>query len=224
MADAPQTVPSGAWRRNIQRVVMIALLVWAMHLMLGWAKELAEMDRGGLRLGMLVGFLLVYSVLIAVPFVPGIEVGLTLMAMEGPWIAPWIYLATVTGLGAAFAVGEWLPYARLRQILADLKLRRACGFIEGIQSLDRRERLSILQDRAPRWLRPLVSRYRYVLLALLINLPGNAVLGGGGGLLFMAGFSRLFHPVSTAATIALAVAPVPVAFWMFGFDVHVLFG
>lgn len=224
MADPPGTAPSGAWRRNLLRVILIVVLVWALHLMLGWAKDLAEMDRGGLRLSMLVAFLLVYSVLIAVPFVPGVEVGLSLMAMEGPWIAPWIYLATVSGLGAAFAVGEWLPYARLRRFLADLGLRRAGRFVDRIQALDRRERLSMLQDRVPRWARPVVSRYRYVLLALLINLPGNAVLGGGGGLLFMAGFSRLCHPIATAVTVTLAVAPVPLAFWAFGFDVRGWFG
>lgn len=224
MADAQVTAPSGAWRRNLLRVALTVVLVWGLHVLLGWARELAELDRGGLRLSMLVGFLLVYSVLIAVPFVPGVEVGLTLMAMEGPWIAPWIYLSTVTGLGTAFAVGEWLPYARLRQILADFGLLRAGRFVERIQALDRRERLMLLQERAPLWLRPLASRYRYVLLALLINLPGNAVLGGGGGLLFMAGFSRLFHPVATAITVALAVAPVPIAFWMFGVDFRGWFG
>jgi hypothetical protein len=50
----------------------------------------AGLSDGRLRFWFLAGLLLAYSVLIAAPFVPGIELGLTLMAMEGPWIAPWI--------------------------------------------------------------------------------------------------------------------------------------
>jgi len=223
MTDRPDP-PNGAWRRNALRILLIALLAWGLHLLLGWASEQAQSGNGQIRVWVLVGFLLAYAVLIAVPFVPGVEVGLTLMAMEGAWIAPWIYLATLAGLTAAFVVGDRLPYAHLHRVLADLKASRACRFIERVQPLNRQDRLRLLQDRAPRWLRPLVSRYRYVLLAVLINLPGNALIGGGGGLLFLAGFSRLFLPVATLLTTALAVAPVPLAVWAFGVDVRAFFG
>ena len=210
-------------QRNITRIVLIALLAWGLHLLLGWASEQAQAGNGQVRFWVLVVSLLAYAVLMAVPFVPGVEVGLTLMAMEGPWIAPWIYLATLAGLTAAFAVGDCLPYAHLHRVLADLKASRVCRFIERVQPLNRQDKLHLLQDRAPRWLRPLVSRYRYVLLAALINLPGNAFIGGGGGLLFLAGFSRLFQPVATLLTIALAVAPVPLAVWAFDVDVRAFF-
>ena len=57
---------------------------------------------------------------------------------------------------------------------------------------------------------------RYPLLAALINVPGNAVVGGGGGIALTAGFSRLFRPGWTALTVALAVAPVPLIVWLTG--------
>lgn len=224
MAEPSGTPHAGALRRNLLRIALIALLAWGLHLLLGWATEQAEMDKVGPRFAMLAGFLLVYALLIAIPFVPGVEIGLTLMAMEGPWIAPWIYLATVAGLTSAFFVGETLPYARLHRLLADLRLHGACRMIERIQPLDRTARLRGLQDRVPRWLRPTASRYRYLLPAVLINLPGNSIIGGGGGVMFMAGFSRLFHPLPMLATIAVAVAPVPVAMWGFGVDLRWLFG
>jgi hypothetical protein len=65
-----------------------------------------------------------------------------------------------------------------------------------------------------------VSRYRYALIAMAVNLPGNALIGGGGSILFVAGLSRLFRPWAMAGTIALAVAPVPLMIW--GFDINLM--
>jgi hypothetical protein len=202
---------------------LVVIFVLVLHALLKWANAEAELGAGKLRAGMLVLFLLVYALLIAVPFVPGVEVGLTLMAMEGPWIAPWIYCATVVGLSLAFVAGENVSYRRLHGILADLHMRRACLLIERVQPLDKADRLALLRNRAPKWARPFVSRFRYVVMALLINLPGNSILGGGGGLMFVAGFSRLFHAMPMIGVILLAVAPVPAAVWMFQLDIRTLF-
>lgn len=214
----------GSWRRNLFRLLVIGILAWGIHLVLAWLADAAQQGHAQPGLWMLAGLLLVYAMLIAVPFVPGVEVGLTLMAMEGPWITPWIYAATTIGLTTAFVAGFSMPYARLHRILADLHLSRACDFLDRVQRLDRHDRLRIVQDRAPGWLHPVASRFRYVLLAVLINLPGNAVIGGGGGLMFMAGFSRLFTPLATLLTIVAAVAPVPIMLWGFGVDLRSVFG
>lgn len=202
---------------------MLLIFVLVLHALLKWANAEAELGAGKLRAGMLVLFLLVYALLIAVPFVPGVEVGLTLMAMEGPWIAPWIYCATVVGLSLAFALGESVSYQRLHAIFADLHMRRACLLIELIQPLDKVDRLALLSNRAPKWARPFVSRFRYVVMALLINLPGNSILGGGGGLMFVAGFSRFFHAMPMIGVIVLAVSPVPLLVWLFEVDIRNLF-
>jgi len=79
-----------------------------------------------------------------------------------------------------------------------------------------RGNLAHLADRAPGWLKPLVGSGRYVLLGVLFNVPGNAFIGGGGGIAFIAGFSRLFRPVWTAFVIVLAVLPVPLTVWLTG--------
>ncbi|NJM84618.1 MAG: hypothetical protein HC844_21260 [Tabrizicola sp.] len=215
--------PPGALRRTILRLAVILVLAWGIHLLFDWASVQAHLADGQLRMWMLALFVLVYALLIAVPFVPGVEVGLALMAMEGPWIAPWIYVATAAGLIAAFAGGEGFSYPRLQRILADLRMGRARRLIEKVQPLGKEERLSLLQARAPRWAKPFVSQFRYVLLAALINLPGNTLIGGGGGLLFLAGFSRLFHLVPMVVTILLAVGPVPLAVWLFDVDVRTIF-
>ena len=95
-------------------------------------------------------------------------------------------------------------------------MKRACELVERLASMTREERLAHLTDRAPEWLKPMVGKGRYVLLGALFNLPGNAVIGGGGGIAFIAGFSRLFRPSVTALVVLIAVMPVPLAVWFLG--------
>lgn len=219
LPDPPQGTTLARVFRVVRRLTLLLILAYGVHLLLGWFSARSADIHPGAQLGMVAALLLAYALLLAIPFAPGIEIGLMLLAMEGAWIAPWIYLATLTGLLMAFAAGEWVPYPRLHRILADLHLRRACLLLDHIHPLDRDERVELLRDRAPKWVRPFVTRYRYLFLAAVVNLPGNAVIGGGGGILFLTGLSRLFKPAAVAVTIALAVMPVPLAVWVFGIDI-----
>ena len=54
-----------------------------------------------------------------------------------------------------------------------------------------------------------LGAHRYVALAVCLNVPGNAVVGGGGGLALLCGLSRQFEGRWFALTIALAVSPLP---------------
>lgn len=222
MSDEPgaavKRAGPGRIRRTALRLAAVLLIAYGLHLLMGWVSGLALFADDRLRIGILVVFLLAYALLISVPFVPGVELGLSLMLMEGPWIAPPIFLSTVAGLSLAYAVGEWVPYARLRRVFEDLHLMTASRLLDAVEPLSRDQRLEALRARAPAWLRPVATRYRYLLIAILVNLPGNAVLGGGGGILFTAGLSRLFFPVQTVLTILVAVAPVPLAVWLFDID------
>lgn len=165
---------------------------------------------------MLIGALLVYSILIALPFVPGIEIGVTLLMIRGADIAPMVYLATVLGLLLAFMAGCFLKYEWLERIFRDLRLTSACAFLENTAKLDRDARFDVLRDRLPSWLAESAIRFRYFTLAILLNLPGNAVIGGGGGICLLAGLSRLFSVWQVVLTIILAVLPVPAMVWLFG--------
>ncbi len=199
------------------KLLVIAVAVYAVHLLLDWTTARAEAtDSPGLMIGVLTTLLLAYALLIAVPFMPGIEIGITLLMMKGAAIAPLVYLATVLGLFLAYAAGRFMPERWLRGLLEDLRLRRACALIDQLSPMSREERLAHLSARAPGWLRPVIGTGRYVLLAVLINVPGNAVIGGGGGIAFVAGFSRLFRPSYTALAVVLAVLPVPLTVWLTG--------
>jgi hypothetical protein len=48
-------------------------------------------------------------------------------------------------------------------------------------------------------------------LAILFNLPGSALVGGGGGISLAAGISRLVTYPQFLITTALAVSPIPIA-------------
>lgn len=50
-----------------------------------------------------------YILLMALPFVPGVEIGLALMMILGPEIVPLVYGCTLTSLCLAFLVGRFLP-------------------------------------------------------------------------------------------------------------------
>lgn len=157
-----------------------------------------------------------YALLLAVPFVPGAEIGLGLLAMLGPPIALLVYLCTVAGLSLSFILGRLIPLSVLARVTKDIKLDRTSKLLKEIEPLNKKQRLSYLTSKAPKRLLPLLLRYRYLALAAALNIPGNYLIGGGGGIALFAGVSRLYSVPGFLITIALAVAPVPMAVLLFG--------
>ncbi|MEE9428676.1 MAG: hypothetical protein V3V25_11055 [Paracoccaceae bacterium] len=217
--DRPRAV---ALLHTAIRIAIIIGIAFGAHFLIQWvegrAAELPPESSTLLLGGVLFVVILAYAALIAIPFVPGVEIGVSLMMIRGTDIAPAVYLATVSGLTAAFLAGRYLSYDWLHRVLRDLHLRRACKFIERIKRKSRQDRLAMLRDTLPTWLRGGAINFRYVTLAVLINLPGNSLIGGGGGICLMAGLSRLFTPWVVILTIALAVLPVPALVWWLGVD------
>ena len=157
-----------------------------------------------------------YAVLLAVPFVPGVEIGLALMAMLGPPVALLVYVCTVVGLSVSFLVGRLLPERVLVALFDELRMRRASGLLRPLEPMSREQRLAFLVGKAPTRILPLLLRHRHLALALAINLPGNFLLGGGGGISLVAGLSGLYSLPGFVATIVLAVLPVPLGLVLIG--------
>jgi hypothetical protein len=169
--------------------------------------------------GLIVMVMLGYALLLAVPFVPGVEIGVAVLMMEGAKAAPMVYGATVTGLFLAFCIGQYVPLTKLINLCKDFSLRRIAVLLEQIETTPREDRLNTLHDRLPRLLVPVLVRFRYVALGIAINLPGNIALGGGGGIMIAGGLSRLFHTGYTLLTIAVATLPIPLAVWLWGKEI-----
>lgn len=160
--------------------------------------------------------MIVYAILMVIPFVPAAEIGLAVMMILGPKIVPLVYLCTLISLMLGFLVGRFIPNKALVTLLKDLRLHRASRFLGELESLDASQRLNLILTRSPRRLFPFLIRHRYIALLLAINLPGNIVIGGGGGIAMMAGMSRLFSAPYYFLTIAIAVAPFPLLLVTFG--------
>lgn len=160
-----------------------------------------------------------YIGLLALPFVPGAEIGLAMLAAFGPAIAPLIYICTVASMTLAFTVGRFLPIAALERLLSLLGMRRASAMVARAAPLSQEERLAMLLEGQSKRAVSMALRYRYVALALAVNTPGNSVIGGGGGIMIMAGLSGIFSPLSTFLTVVLAVSPVPLAVMFLGLQV-----
>jgi hypothetical protein len=163
--------------------------------------------------------MITYTILMAIPFVPGAEIGLGVMMILGPKIAPLVYLCALVSLFLSFMVGRLIPNKSLIKFLHDLHLRKASFFLNELEGLDSQQRFDLLIERSPKKFVPFLLKYRYLALLVVINMPGNIVLGGGGGIAMSAGMSRLFTPSLFLLTIAIAVAPIPLLLIMFGANI-----
>ena len=160
--------------------------------------------------------LIIYVLLMALPFVPGVEIGMTMMALFGAKIVPLVYMATVVALIVAYVAGRYVPHRLVVELLDALYLQRAKALLQRVEPLGPRERVDFLvQGTSTRWI-PFLLRHRHMAVALALNVPGNAVMGGGGGISLAAGFSGLFSLPAYALTVSLAVAPLPIAVWLAG--------
>lgn len=197
----------------IVRLLLLAGVLFAVHR--GSGALLAHLDLSGWGGWALVLGTLIYAVALAIPFVPGVELGLGLMAMFGRPGAVLVYVGTLLGLSLAYGVGRRLPLSSLVALAAWLRLERLAQHLSRLAAAEPHRALADVEGLAPRRLVPVLARHRYLLLALAINLPGNALIGGGGGIAMLAGISRRFCFPCFVAVCALAVAPVPLLF-LFG--------
>ncbi|MGB5994230.1 MAG: hypothetical protein WBG20_02325 [Candidatus Deferrimicrobiaceae bacterium] len=153
-----------------------------------------------------------YILLLAIPFLPGIEVGLMLMAMLGHKGIVLVYLCTVLALSLSFLFGRLLPPRHLARALGWFHLTRARDMVDALAPLGPEERLRYLTKSAPSRIVPFLLRHRYLIIGALFNVPGNALIGGGGGIGLIAGMSRLFPFPMYLLLICLAITPGPIIF------------
>ncbi len=208
--------------RMLFRVGLVIGLVVCINLFARWLGHQLEIEvrpsNDHMIRGIIIISLVVYTVLIAIPFVPSVEVGWGLMLLLGADLAPLVYLCTVVGLSASYIVGRRIPESRLQTFLEEFSLTRASQLVGKLKTLDTEQRLSLLLARAPAKFIPTLVRHRYLAVAVALNIPGNTVIGGGGGISLVAGMSRLFGFCRFVLTLAVAVAPLPLLIVIFGTD------
>lgn len=169
-----------------------------------WPEHLEIVDRI-----VLTGVIL-YICLMALPFLPGVEIGLAFMMMLGPKGIVLIYFCTLIALTIGFGLGRLFPTHLLASFLRWLHLTRAEALLRSFAATAPERRLEFLVEKAPTRVVPTLLKQRYLLLALLLNLPGNTLIGGGGGLAMIAGMCRLYSFPKYLLLIAVAILPGPV--------------
>ena len=223
---SPRNAPRLVGRKNrryasaLFKLALVILVIVAVNWSANKLATVFEMDlvlddEATMRRAVLSGAAL-YSLMLAMPFVPGVEVGLGMIALLGPRVVPLVYISTVIGLCLAFTVGRVVSPKILIRFFDDLGLRRASDLLQRFEAADGELEIAGLaaanSNRALSWL----LRHRYLAVAIAINLPGNFVIGGGGGIALLAGLSRLYSAPAFILTVSLAVSPIPIAVMLLG--------
>lgn len=209
-----------ARRRVLIKVSCLIFLVVAANIAAEWLVDALKLDirpsTEDVVHRMIMISAIAYALLIAIPFVPGIEIGLTLLGMFGPAVVFLVYVCTLAGLSISYVIGRLVSTRWMIKLLDDLHLERTSELLKTVEPLSMKDRLTVLASKAPNRYVPFLLRHRYLALAVLVNLPGNIVIGGGGGIALVAGASGLYSLPRFVATIAVAVSPVPLAVLVFG--------
>ena len=167
------------------------------------------------REAMILLAVIAYTLLMVIPFTPAIEVGIGLMVFMGSTGAVVAYVCTLIALSISFFIGRLVPPRIICRLFRWLHLIRASELIAELEPLRHQERLERLHAKAPSRLTPFLLRHRYLAIAIALNLPGNALIGGGGGIGLMTGMSRIVRYQTYIAVLALAVAPLPLTFILY---------
>lgn len=201
------------WLRFAVVVLIYGSLLAVGHWGSGWLSDLVGENLGiGAQshdFHVMTAGVVFYAVLMAIPFVPGMEISLALLAVFGPKVAIAIYVATVAALSLSCLIGRILPVSLIATLFGSLGLRRAKGLVKSLEPLSAEQRLEVLLEHAPKRVVPLLLKHRYVTIMVALNMPGNAIIGGGGGIALLAGISGLFTFPRFIASVSLAALPVP---------------
>lgn len=208
------------WFLTLSKVLLVALVIVLLNIGVSWGIERLEIQVWPEHLEVvdkvvLIGVIL-YVCLMALPFLPGVEIGLAFMMVLGPKGIVLIYVCTLIALAIGFGIGRVFPAQLLASFLGWLHLPRAEALLRGFNAVAPENRLEYLAEKSSaRWV-PLLAKRRYLLLALLLNVPGNALIGGGGGIAMMAGLCRLYSFPKYLILIAVAILPGPALVFLSG--------
>ncbi len=209
----------GPGRRGMRLATKIALFLAALlflNYVIGWLANFIAFQMWPRHMHaasfLLFATVVSYTLLLAIPFLPGIELGLMLMAMLGAKGIALVYLCTLLSLSLSFLFGRLLPSCYLARALGWFQLNRARDLVTSLEPLEAEERLRFLLRSAPSRIVPFLLRHRYLIIGVLFNVPGNALIGGGGGIGLIAGMSRLFPFPKYLLLVCLAITPGPIIF------------
>jgi hypothetical protein len=196
-------------------VFVIILAFWIDYWLrgeIGIAKKFADYIGDQWGASVLIGGGMLYIFLLSLPFVPGVELGVLLMCVFGKDGIVFVYFATVAGLSFAFLMGRILPLQWVKSLLEKIGPANAteCNFdgIDGMLGY-----ISLNQKFYHKRFLSFLAKYRYPAIGILFNIPGNYLIGGGGGISLACGINRNISWKWFLLTVIVAVSPVPLLVW-----------
>jgi hypothetical protein len=212
-ACLPRPVLANIAHARIWRLAAIVGAVLALNICGGWLAARLNLQiwpqHSDIIELIIVAIVVGYTLAMAMPFVPGIEIGVALMLLLGPGGILLVYLCTQIALALSFLLGRLVATRLIADAFDWLKLDKARRLVEELQSTPPRQRIRKLAERSPSpWIAFLV-RHRYLALAAILNLPGNAIIGGAGGIGMIAGMSRACPFHHFVVLMAISTLPVP---------------
>ena len=202
------------------RLLVLAVLALLLSAGGSWLTSQVNMQvfpgSGSMFDAMVLLAVIAYILLMAIPFMPAIEVGIGLMLLLGSKGAVLAYACTLIALSISFLLGRVVPARVVGRLFRWLHLFKAGKLIAELEPLNHQERLELLHAKAPSRLTPFLLRHRYLAIAIALNIPGNALIGGGGGIGLIAGMSMIIRFHIYLAVLAVAIAPLPLSFFLYG--------
>jgi hypothetical protein len=205
------------YRRLIILIMLYVVLLWGGIFAGNWLPELLDLKPGSRGEStaqiMVVITAIIFVAVSAIPFVPGAEIGLGLLMVMGVQVLFLVYFCMVLALNISYLFGRFVPARATIATFNFFGLRKASDLATQMAPLSKEERLIFLTEKAPRYSIPFLLKHRYLALIVILNIPGNTLVGGGGGIAFVAGLSGIYSFPAYIITILIAVAPVPLVFY-----------
>ncbi len=195
-------------RATVLVLAGLSILALAMGWLMGLEMDLARLLSEARHSPQLFwGAAVIYALCLAIPYMPGLELGLLMMVVFGrPGVAV-AYLGTLAGLSLAFMAGRVIRTRAARS-------RRFSGWVTRSESWDTDSHRVLLGNPLSRRMTRYFSHRGgvadYLLLGLLLNLPGNWVLGGGGGIALVSGLTGRLRWGGFFLTVMLATCFIPI--------------
>jgi hypothetical protein len=213
-----QTLP--AKKQRYVRIAIVLAVILGLNLAGTWLGQLVNFQLFPRHDSMMHTLVLVavvsYILLMAIPFMPGIEIGMAVMLLLGYKSALLIYLCTLIALSISYSVGRFFPIPLVHRFLKWLYLDQASTLICQLEPLNRQQRLALLDSKAPAKLAPFLLNHRYWTIAILLNLPGNALIGGGGGIGLIVGMSGIIPFYKYFLLLVVSILPIPLSIYLQG--------
>jgi uncharacterized membrane protein YdjX (TVP38/TMEM64 family) len=196
-------------------VAVVLLFILIRHLYLYHTGDMKELmlwlkENLGWKAALVAG--IVYILLLSIPFFPGVELAWLVIMLFGKEAVVMIYFFTICGLSLSFAMGRWFEKSWFTSGLDIQALEEQ--FSERMGKIKDKLRKQLPDRFVSQALKQRLPNSRYMILAILINLPGNTIIGGGGGLALLCGMNQAFSWKGFVVTVALAILPLPILLFM----------